>query len=751
MPQLLKRLGSGCAVLLFLFGGSVTVRAEERIVQTAPQGGVAAGQSVVFRIRIQEIVTPAEANFLFRPIGTAEFKTLPMEKVSEIEFSVVLEGGQLLPPGVEFFYAVKDGRGRLFTSPRLDPRQNPFRIEVSLTAPIPGGLVFPRMDGARTKNLRPPLVIPLSPTEGSGNLGSWRLLVDDLDVSSLAAAGEEGIVYTPPQDLGYGKHTVVLEAMDAAGNMLPARRWSFFVPQSELFDKASVQILADAQTDLRLAGKRGTSEPGWKVQSNATLASVIEAGEFKVALNANGWFNEQENDPENEDDFFLNQFLLEISYRKQRLAFGDLTVPGTELIGETISRRGALLELHFGGATAHAFLLRSDTTTEFDDAAELGDPGRRLIGVSLEQRWEGFMNAALKVSAISGRIDSPDDYNTGSMAAPSKGQLYTLRFAASPFAEKLNLVGEYGLSRFDEDADDSDGYERGKAWLGRFSGRAGSYDYGGGYKRIGPEFRSIVDVAAVNNREEYSLFGTKTFSTSSLSASGLHSRDNIKKERSLPVIRNSSVDLSYNLFVPDWPSVFLNANLTSQDSSDEPAGLDPIKNLSQTVAAGFSLVREKWNLSPSYTFTRFDDDSVADSDSRTHQAVLGLGLQPTAGLSVNPSLSWSRTDAGGSTPTTSVWQGTLAGSYLFTPAHDLFATLSAIDSDTDDNSFHTLTYDAVCQFNWRPETAFLKQARKTVSLRGRYNRTEDRIGDTAAEDYSLYLVLSIGGLPLSFL
>jgi hypothetical protein len=725
--------------------------AAERIILTSPQEPVAAGQNIVFRIRTQEFVPPSEAIFHFRAIGTSDYKTLAMEKASEIEFAVILEGREMLPPGIEYFFAVKDGRDRIFTFPDLDPRKNPLRAEVGLTSAATGELAFPVMDGARTQNLRPVLSIRLNKIEGSDQWTSLRLLVDGVDVSPLVVVSEQGITYTPQADLDYGKHTLTLEAMDGSGTILPAREWSFVIPHSEMFDKASAQIIVDAQTDLRLVGKNESSEPGWKVQSNATLTSVVETGNLKVSLDANGWYTEQEGDEETGDKFNLNNFLLEIIYREQRLAIGDLNVDGTELISQSISRRGGLLELNYKGTTAQAFLLRSDQVTGFDDFVDISDPDQRLFGGSLEQRWEGAGKITAKGTAVTGRNNDPDNFNTGSLITPSKGQIYTLEVTAAPFEEKLNLAAEYGLSRFDGNTADDQGYEHGNAWLVRFSGRSGSYDYGGGYKRLGQGFRSIIDTTAVDNREEYTLYGTKTFEESSLTASVLHNLDNMEKDSLLPVIRNTSFDLAYNLYKADWPTIFLNTNLTYQDSSNEPATIDSIKNLSQTLSGGFALIREKWNLMPSYTYTRFEDDSIADNDSQTHQAILSLGLQPNDSLSFNPSFSWSRTDSGSSAPTTETWQGSLAGTYLFSTTQDLYLTLSAIDSDTDDDSSHTITYDGICQYNWHPETWFLKQARKTISLRGRYNRIDDRVGNDSDEDYSIFLVISIGGFPLVLL
>ena len=747
MRHVYRRFLSWIAAAICLFIIPAYVHAEERILVTAPKGPVAPGQSVIFRIQTREILPPSQAVFHYRSRGALEYQTVTMDKESEIEFSVSIEGRQIDSPGIDYFFAVKDSRGRVFTSPKTDPRKNPHLIEIGRTVVAEENLVFPGMDGARIRALRPVLAVRMDNIEGSDQWTSVRLLVDDVDVSAMVGVRDMELRYTPHGDLDKGKHTVTLETMDSTGTILPPRTWQFVIPKSDLFDQASAKILLDAQTDLCLLAKEDGAEPDWKFQSNAVFNSMVETGNLKISFDANVWYNEQEEENVTGDNFNLNNYLLNITYHDQRLAVGDVSVTGTELISPSISRRGGVLELSFFQTRAQAFLLRSDQTTGFDQAVDFDDPNQRLVGGTVEHKWENVKNLAVRATAVTGKNHDPDGYNTGTTASPSNGQVYTLQISASPLDEKLEVNGEFGISRFDEDVTDTYGYRHAKAWLARFTGRSGTCDYGGGYKILGRDFRSIVDTAVTDNREEYTAYGTKTFEESSLTAGLSTLLDNVKKDPLLPVIRNTSLNIGYNLFKADWPVVFFNGNLVYQTSSDEPANMDDIENLTQTFTGGFALSRTKWNLSPSYTYTRFSDDSPADSDSRTHQAAVNLGMRPIDSLSLNPSLSWSRTDSGNAAPTTDTWQGTLAGTYLFNPMHDLYLTVSTIDSDTDDNSSHVTTYDGICQYNWHPETRFLQQVRKTLSLRARYSRTNDRTnGDT--EDYAVTAVISIGGLPI---
>ncbi|MEZ4601472.1 MAG: hypothetical protein R2940_16915 [Syntrophotaleaceae bacterium] len=623
-------------------------------------------------------------------------------------------------------------------------------VQISPPQGVPSRLVLPLMDGTRIAEPPTTIVIDFTKIEGSAQWSSMRLLVDDVDVSPLASIESGEIRYTPQTPLDFGTHTVTLESMDADGVILPPRVWTFVVPQSDYFDKASATMVIDADIGGKVFGKNGSAEPDWKVGSSVTLTSLVESGDVKVAFDANGWLTEQEGEEETDDTFNLNNYLLRIEYLGQRLSLGDLVVAGTELTGESIARRGAMLELNADGTHAQAFMVSSIPVTGFDDMTGLDRSDQRLVGGSLGQDLLDNGRLIARGTVITGKNGAPGGYNTATLAAPSKGQIYSLALASALWGEGLRMNGEYSYSRYDEDTGDGEGSDSGRAWTVRFSGRAGSYDYGGGYKYLGQDFRSIADVTGVNDREEYLLYGTRTFRESSLTASLLHNRDNVENDSDLPVVRNTSLDLSYNLYPADWPSVFLNGNFTFQDSSDEPDEIDPIENQSQSLTAGISIVREKWNLMPSYTYTRFADDSPADADGRTHQAILNFGWQPDYRLSLNPSVSYGRTDTGSDT-VTETWQGTLAGTYIIGETQDLYLTFSILDSRTDDHSVESISYDGICQYNWRLELPFLEKARKVLSLRGRYHRIDDRAGDDLEEDYSLFLLLSVGGLSLSLI
>lgn len=737
-------------LLFFLFATfPVTVlSAAGPILQLAPQSLSAAGQGLVFRIRTQELLPPLQAVLNFRSLGTLPFRTLPLKKESQNEFTATLSGEQLQPPGLEYYFAVSDGQGRLFTLPAQNPQQQPLRIDLTLKDVVRTELRLPAMDGARIEARRADLAIRLADAGIPADWSAIRLTVDNVDVTQLANFDGEFIRYVPEGDFAYGSHSVSLEAMDAAGNLLVPQHWSFVIPVSDVIDSAAAQ----AQVDLEVAGlllepDRGV-HPDWKVQSNLSLSAALEAGRFRASFEANGWYTEEQGSASTGDAFSLNNYLLRLEYGQQKLSIGDLQIEGTELLGDSIARRGGLLELALGKSRLQSFLLRSNAVTGFDNFSGMDDPDQRLYGGSLQQSFFDDASLVFKGTAIAGKNTIPEDYNTGSLVAGNEGEVYSLQLDSRLFADRFDLSAEYSLSHFDADISDTQDKNWAQAWRVRLAGRADSFDYGTGYKYLGQDFHSIVSPAAASNRSESTLYGTKIYEQSSLTAHLLHIRDNVDQDPLQPVVENNNLDLSYSLYQPNWPVLFVNAVLGLQESSDEPDGLVPLKNRTETIGAGFTLVRERWNLVPSYYFTRFDDQSPADNDSQTHQLNLSLGLQPSEKLSLSPSFSYSRVSDEATSVVNETWQGVLAGVVTLTATQNLNLTFSGIENKADDGSQHTTSYDTIGQYNWLWQTRFWEKLQKTVSVRGRYNRVKDRVGSSSSEDYSVYLLLSFGGTPL---
>ena len=511
------------------------------------------------------------------------------------------------------------------------------------------------------------------------------------------------------------------------------------------FSNKSGQYTTDIETRYPIFDENNDYNSLWKKQSNADLSSSLERGDLKVSLGANLGYTEAEYDEVPVDQINVNNFLLEINYRDQRLAFGDLSVNGTELISNNISSRGGLVELKKDHSTAQFYLFRSDLNDSLDGSFSTNDITQRLFGGSLKHQWQQFKGLTVKGTAIAAKNYNPTTFNKNTSASQNDGQAFSLSFSANPVPKKLNIMGEIGLSRFDDDTTDDLDHEQAKALLLGFSGWNGTLNYGGKYKRLDDGFHSIAKPMVLDNRSEFTLYTTKSFKESVIAANCNRVTNNVDQDPLLPVIHQTRFDISYNLLKADWPKLFLKSSFSRENSTEEPTRINRIRNLSRTLTGRFTLDQDKWSLTPSYTFTLFEDEIASKNDSQIHHTSVALDLQPVPKLSLKPSLSWTLKDAENQALSNEIYQGALDGKYIFSQ-QDIFLRFSAADFYSNNFDEHRITTSYMCQYNWYPETDFLTSATKGISLSGKYKRIDDRIASSINDDYAISLTINFGDI-----
>jgi hypothetical protein len=727
--------------------------AAEGIEIISPQKMHFAGQPVVFHIEAKNFLTPEEATVFYRSIGVAGYEKISMEKKTAIDFIASMKPQKVIPPGIEFFFVIKDGKGRVFTFPELDPMKNPYTLVVDLDRNPPRILKFSPGENATVQEIRPEVIITFEDPETAVDKGTIRLYVDDIDVTQLCRITEHEISYQPVAELDYGSHSVTVEMMDVCGNRMAPQRWRFTVPQGPYLDSSGAEIQLDGEYRHSLFTDKDSQEPDWNIQSSATLKSSLESGDFKTSFDGNVWYLEEQGptDPQT-DRFNLNQFMYQAQYGNQSLALGDVNVKGTELISQNMSRRGGVTSLDIAETRAEAFVLRSNTITGFRHGLGVSDPDQRLIGGSIQKDIFQDKKLQLKGTYIRGEDQNPDNYYISTLQGGTKGNLFSLAFDSQLLGQGVVLDGEYCASRYDSDVSDDLGLESDKAWRARISSRGDNYDWGTGYKYLGSDFRSIVNPMGVNDREEYFMDGGLLLNPSTFRMLLMHSRDNVDKDPLLAVIENSMGTVTYNLSMAEWPSFFMNYSLNLQKSAREPEYFPAIKNQTQTIGGGLSVNKPGWNFSPSYTFMTFDDKTVYDYDSDTHVVTLSGGLMPSDGFSIYPSFTYANLHTSyNKDVTTDTYQGALAGIIsLYANALNLNTTLSIVETKNDDDSnpLHATTYSGIAQINWHLEKYMFTEGMKTLSLRGQYMEMKDHISDFKQEDYTVYAIFS-AGVPIT--
>lgn len=727
----------------------------EELSIISPQQIQVAGQPLRFHVQLRDFYQPQKTVVYYRSIGIARYRQLVLTPETGTDYVATLSGEKSFPPGVEFFFAVTDGNNQVFTFPSLDPQKNPYRIKISLDRAPPELLEYYPASGVSVVSTTPEIRLEFKDAESYVDPKSVRLVLDDLDITSLCTITRTTLHYTPSRPLQPGEHRLSLVLADVSGNLMPPEYWTFMLAPSEqkaelqVFDKGSADVYVNGEYRNQIVMDNDSGSSEWKFQSTIKASASAQKDNFAVSLKASANYIDEENFASEDDNFNLDHFLLQLEYGKQLLALGDVSVKGTDLIAATIARRGAHLALNHSGIRFESFALRSNYTTNFGKGLGLSNPDQLLKGGFVEKDLLANKKLTFKATYVDGRNGNPDDANASSLAAGTGGQIYSLQVMSQLFDDQLDFESEYAGSRFDSDLSDNLGEQSDYAWRAKLSGRRGKLDGSAGYRYLGPDFRSPVNPTGANDREEYNLSGGMRFNASSVRVSALHSENNVEQDPLFPVIKNTSFTLNYNVNIQNWPAFYFNYMQSQMASDNEPAGFIAMKNLTTSIGGGLSLVKNRWNLSPNYTYTSFDDRGAStNNDSRTHVMTLVAGYRPTDYSSINPMVSYVNTCSDATGVTTETWQSTLSGfASFYTGELNVNATLSFLDTQTDDDATHTSTYTAVTQLNWQVQQYLLKKGQQTFSLRGQFSRTENHITGTAEDNYAVYAVFSFG-MPL---
>lgn len=600
-------------------------------------------------------------------------------------------------------------------------------------------------EGDVIQKRRPRIEIAYEDAETRVHKASVRVLLDGMDVTQVSEVTEKHASLTPQTDLPDGPHVLTVDLIDVCGNRMAPASWAFTVQGT-----SDVRAVGDLQWDIemrpKVASPSSNEEPRWQLQSSGTLATRMEKGPFATTFDANAWFFDEEG-PEPQDDLFtLNHFLWQAQYGNQQVQIGDVIVDGTELISPSIDRRGGHLALDIQGTRAHAFVLRSNTITGFDQGLGMGKSGQRIYGGSLERNILDDQKLRVKVMHLRGKNQEASDYNAATLEGGSEGEVSSLYVFSQPLGNTLGLDAEFCRSRFDPELSDGTPMESDHALRLRAFGVGQAYDWLAGYRSLGPQYQSIADPTAIHDVEEITLDGGFRFSGSEVRLSGIHCTDNVEEAPGIPVIRNKTGMVSYSLQRPDWPTLMLSHTVSIQDSTLEPVGFAPLENHAHVTSLSLSLDRERWNLTPSYVHTRYDDRiSVPSNDSRSDLYAITGSWRPKDTLSLNPALTYERLFTEINSVTTETLQAVLAGAFSFLSGKMNFnTTLSMLDTQANDDSVHTRTYDVIGQLNVHLERYLQTEGTQTLSVRGHFSRVTDEILDASDSNYSIYCIFSFG-------
>lgn len=568
------------------------------------------------------------------------------------------------------------------------------------------------------------LLSPGKAAKGASNravevdVGAYRgplvLLVDGADVSSLTRREGNRVVYQSTQPLAPGEHRIELRASDPAG---PGRaEWTVNVGEGS---KAAGKNELYSRSGLSASASQvfGDKVRGSKVAASASLNVDVGAKSGPGEAEAKGSFAYANTSPT--DKIEPSTYLLALKYGESSVAMGDVAFRGTQLTAPSLARRGALASVAGAGSTAQVAWVSSNPVTGWDTGLGANE---RLVAAAASHEF-GTAQAPLRVAAayVAGDAQSASGAGVSTTDGTARGKVAGVQGTGRLFGTGINL--EAAWSRYDPGG--PAGAATDKAATLQLDRALAGINWTGNYLYAGPDFASVANPGATQDRQQLGLSAGTGFGPSTLSASASRSWDNVEDDPSRPVVTNDTYGATYALAIPSWPTFSLSYMRGRVESRKEPAGTPRAENTTDTLSGALSYAGGAWSANLSSNWSKLDDRQAGPSKTLSEQ--LALTLQPWTSFSLAPTVAFTRSDPA-SGPTQDTRLGTLTLSWKVLDSLSLDGQASLAQNRASDRSVDTEQRNASLRLAWsaRWATRLFLARQASLSLSTSYNRQIDR-------------------------
>jgi len=613
----------------------------------------------------------------YRPVGTRYFQRIPLQVLGRQSARAIIPASAVVAPGMEYYVRIIDPRGRPFTAP-LNAPATVHRLAVR-AAPAPGALTLlsPATDAPlQATELR--VEISADPDRFRFAPDNTTLLLDDTDVSSLARFSDGRLWFSTGLMPAPGEHTLLLAVADSSGRM-HEKSWTFTVGEAE--GEAGGGLFAEGGLSFnygnQLQNSAGTG--GDSASANLNLEAGLRRGQWETRLrNINLQYVK---DSPTEDVTLSSGFNLSVTDGEQLAEYGDVSIRETALSAPSFARRGFRARLKGAGNELRLFNVNAETVTGMD--AGIGDSGQQVYGLSLSRSLLSGDRLPMTLAYITGENQAASGDNSASTGTPSQGDVLALALEHS--AQDTTLKTELARSGFDADTTDGTGKQGDFAGTVDLSQRLGQHSLGASYRYYGTDFASIANPNFTSDRESLAVNAGAVLGVSNLGFSLSRSRDNVGDDASRPVVVSTAASISYGFAAEPWPSFNASYSRAAQNSSKEPAGSQPVKNINDTLSIALAKSAERWNLGLNTSYSRITDD-IGSLDSETRAVNLSGGYLPANGLNLNLSLSLNESTSASVLKTTRIAALTASGSPGFADFLNTSLQISYTENDASDGS-----------------------------------------------------------------
>lgn len=556
--------------------------------------------------------------------------------------------------------------------------------------------VLVQLQGAERSTPRPPqepLQLSWSEEQVAPLWSRLAFELDGMDVTSMVERRPGGAVLALPIPLARGEHQLRVVYSQNDGSLFEWANWTFAVagiPKLEGEGELMVRLNRRVQNRGDLPRTDGAST---QADGVARISARRESDDWTNTLNAQLWFNSEQDANINQNAGDLGEYLLTADNGESQFRLGHHQMPYESLIHSGFLRRGLSVTTALpGDARLSGFAMRSEAITGAYSYTGVQDPMHRVGGLVYESQLmqDAESSYALTLGLVGGEGDdlqaSPDI-----ASSQHRGTAGSVGAEASWIGRRLRLRGELARSQYNWNSNGlmpvADSTDQDSAHLVALQYQTEAKAPGSSqwtteleHREVGSFFRSVAYLGLPTDRRSNRV-RTHWRSSEWQAGVGLMRQDtNANALPDLPRISADHADLlllwspSYAAQRPWYghPTVSGTLNEQRQRQTYTPSGYlgTTVDNRSWQSNVSLSLAQESWSGQLGLGTGAFENLTLPDLS--THSNTVSLGGQWRLGdrLSLGPILEWSRLRYVQSGESELVRTGSLFADFAFIP--DLF-------------------------------------------------------------------------------
>lgn len=606
---------------------------------------------------------------------------------------------------------------------------------------------------------------------------------DGVDVTALMQHRKNTLIFSPPQALSLGDHTLRLVYNAPSGDIEELANWPIEVRRSKSFREAEFQGDLSVNASNRISDKNvDQSVDKAQMDGAFNFAATLADADWKASASADILANTNKTVMNDAQGFDLGSFLF--SGEKQNLLgnLGHHGIDHSSLVMQQFFGRG-------GSATIHNDDQRYQGTV-FSMYATPVSGFRNGLGVATDNdSIDGVTAKAFPLKGDPEKLYVSAIYLSGSSSNGQGGEAvigdttafdsddWGLQAESRVLDKRLRMRAEFARSRFtskDVGISIPERSDNAYSLLAIYEFQPGEnsetpiqWNMGIEHQNIGTDYTSIANVSLPPDRKLWRVFGGFNRGSTDIQASVGRETDNVQGAADLPTVETNQYSLTagYNpelefnkeaqpvYGVLGQQSYSLSWFTSRQQQIKDGIGslADPINQTTRSVNLAGNFSYETWSWGANYNVIMFDDNENINPDTQTQVLDLHSDIMIGERLTIQPQLQWDKTQDLDNTVDTKNFTATLIINYKIVPNKwGLDLNYSLNDSRVSDDSQITRTETIATNLYWQVWPTKPNRPGLQLWLNGSHSDTQDDVTPAnSTNSYEVFLGATVG-LPVQY-